>query len=141
MLRPILIVAMGVAAVPAFAQWQVSGDGRIALAAGRNLMVAVNCSPGPVVSIRFTDDGVFAAGLVVAQFDTRQEPLDIAFTNQGQQLNGGGSAGAGREFIGLLRSANTVLLAVGRAGEALPVAETISLRGSGTAIGGLPCVR
>ena len=39
-----------------------SGDGRIALAAGRNLMVAVSCSPGPVVSIRFTDDGALLRG-------------------------------------------------------------------------------
>ena len=132
------MVALAFSTLKAAPQWSYSASQRVAAALGREVMLAVACtSAGPVISIHFRDDSRFGTGVVVASFDTGTT-LDVEFANRGTQLNAVANNPAGRNFIRLLRRANTVTLAVGKG--ASPIADTVGLGGSSAALGRLPCV-
>ena len=134
----LVMVVLAFSTLKAAPQWSYSASQRAAGAVGREVVLGVACaSAGPVISIRFRDDSRFGTGLVVASFDTGTT-LDVEFANRGSQLNAVANNRAGRNFIRLLRSANTVTLAVGKGDS--PIADAVGLRGSSAAIGRLPCM-
>ena len=138
----VIVLFMLLMTASAQAQWTADSSMGVALGFGQALIVGVGCASEaqPVVSVRFADDSSFSTGIVVASFDDG-DPLDVELANRGQQLNGVASAGVGREFVRLLIRSGSLTLGVGRRGQELPVVDVISLRGSGSAIRSLSCVR
>ena len=139
-MRSMAVLLAFVSVVGVHAQWTSDPAMGVAAGFGRTLIAGVGCDAGrPVLSVRFTDDGQFSSGVVVAVFDDG-EPLDVEFANRGQQLNGTASSGVGAAFLRLLMQSSSVTLGVGRRGRSQPVVDAISLRGSSRAIRNLPCI-
>ena len=135
----IAAVAISFAGHNVQAQWLWDRGAQVAANSGQTLIVGVGCSGSdPVFSVRFVDDDRFRTGMAIALFDDG-DPLDMQMVNRGQQLNGTLSDSFGRNFLRLLRRARTLTLAVARAGQEQPAVDTISLRGSDTAIRSLDC--
>ena len=136
--KTLIVMALAFSTLKAAPQWSYRESQGLAAAVGREVILAVGCeSAGPVISIRFLDDSRFGAGLVVASFDTGTT-IDVEFANRGAQLNGVANNRVGRDFIRLLRSANTVTLGIVKS--ASVITDTVGLGGSSAAIGRVPCM-